>query len=112
MILEGQDALEFIAATFDHVRFTMTITEVHPSADPDLVMVEYTSQGKYLETNRPYRNRYIALWWFRNGRVCRIREFYDPAAGILHDASVASHAQLVDEDSDRRFDLDSESRRT
>ena len=52
----------------------------HPSADPDLVIAEYTSEGAWVATGAPYRNRYIGLWWFRDGKVCRTREFYNPPA--------------------------------
>ena len=74
------EALAYVAAALEHVRFTLTITEVHPSADPDLVIAEYTSEGEMVATGQPYRNRYIGLWWFRDGHVCRTREFYNPAA--------------------------------
>jgi ketosteroid isomerase-like protein len=80
-VVEGRDeALAYIAAALEHVRFTLTLTEVHPSADADLVIAEYTSDGEMVATGEPYRNRYIGLWWFRDGRVCRTREFYNPAA--------------------------------
>jgi uncharacterized protein len=80
-IIEGRDAaLALVAAAFDHVRFEFTITEVHPSADPDLVIVECTSEGKFVRTGEPFHNRYISLWWFRGNRVCRTREFFNPLA--------------------------------
>jgi ketosteroid isomerase-like protein len=80
-IVEGRDeALAYIAAALEHVRFSLTITEVHPSTNPDLVIAEYTSEGEMVATGEPYRNRYIGLWWFRDGRVCRTREFYNPTA--------------------------------
>jgi ketosteroid isomerase-like protein len=63
-----------------------------------LVIVEYTSEGKFLATGRPFRNRYIALWWFRNGRVCRTREFFNPTAVTSLVDSVTPHAELVDND--------------
>ncbi len=80
-IINGREAaLEFIAAAFEHVRFAMTIDEVHPSADPDLVIVECTSNGEFVASREPFHNRYISLWWFRDNRVCRTREFFNPMA--------------------------------
>lgn len=89
VIAKGQEAHDFIKATFDFVRFSVTILEVHPSADPDLIIVEYVSDGVFLETQVPYRNRYVGFWWFRNGQVCRVREFYNPSAANEADGPTA-----------------------
>jgi ketosteroid isomerase-like protein len=81
VVVEGRAAaLARVGAALEHLRFTLTLTEVHPSADPDLVIAEYTSEGAMVATGAPYRNRYIGLWWFRDGKVCRTREFYNPLA--------------------------------
>ena len=29
-------------------------------------------------TGKPYRNAYIALWRFRDGKVCGVKEFPNP----------------------------------
>ena len=83
VVVEGRsEALAHVGAALEHLRFTLTVTEVHPSVDPDLVIAEYTSEGAMVATGAPYRNRYIGLWWFRDGRVCRTREFYNPLATL------------------------------
>lgn len=81
LVVEGRDAVRgYLEAAFQTFRFVLTLTERHPSADPDLQILEYTGEGRVLATGRPYRNRYLGLWWFRAGEICRTREFYNPAA--------------------------------
>lgn len=79
--VEGREAaLAYVDEALTHVRFTLTMREVHPSGDPDLVIAEYDSEGEIVATGAPYRNAYIGLWWFRDGRITRTREFYNPQA--------------------------------
>lgn len=80
-VVSGRDAaLDYVAAALTQVRFTLAMREMHPSADADLIIAEYDSEGTMLASGAPYRNAYIGLWWFRDGRVCKTREFYNPLA--------------------------------
>jgi ketosteroid isomerase-like protein len=51
---------------------------VYELADPDLLIVEYQSDGLVRATGKPYRNRYIGVFRFRSGRICAWREFHNP----------------------------------
>ena len=77
--LEGltayRSAIEPSLAIF---RFGLTLTEIHPGLDPDLLVAEYTSEGTAIPTGKPYRNIYIGIYRFREGRICGLREFYNP----------------------------------
>ncbi len=73
------EALANIAAAFTVFRFELTITEVHECLDPDELIVEFTGGGSYLPTGAPYANVYIAVFRFREGRICFQREFFNPA---------------------------------
>lgn len=77
--LEGfaayRDAIEIALEIFD---FRLTLTALHPGLDPDLLIAEYTSDGIATPTGKPYRNVYIGLFRFRDGRLTWLREFYDP----------------------------------
>ena len=76
---EGKEAVrQRLVGAFQVFSFTLHITEVYPCADPDLLIAEYTSQGKVIPTGRRYSNRYIGLWRFRDGKVCFTREYYNP----------------------------------
>ena len=58
--------------------FTLSLGEVHPCVDPDLLVAEYTSEGRVISTGKPYRNSYIGLWRFRNRRICGVKEYLNP----------------------------------
>ena len=58
--------------------FTLSLVEVHFCVDPDLLVAEYTSEGRAAATGKPYRNTYIGLWRFRDGRICGVKEYLNP----------------------------------
>ena len=63
-------------------RFTLSLTTVHECLDPDVLIAEYTSDGVVTTTGKPYRNTYIGIWRFRDGRVCGVKEFYNPLLAL------------------------------
>jgi hypothetical protein len=79
--VRGRDAVRVhLAQAFERVELALSLTALHPAADPDLIVAEYRAEGRLRASGAPYRNRYVGLWWFRDGRVCRTREYYDPVA--------------------------------
>jgi len=77
--MQGNDNIRaYLRAAFRVFQFELIITEVHEGLDPDKLVVEFTSEGKITTTGKPYANRYIAVFWFRDGKVCRWREFLNP----------------------------------
>jgi ketosteroid isomerase-like protein len=83
--VEGRDAVrDFLARSFEIFRFELEIDVVHPTGDPDLHVLEYRGRGRALATGKPYDNRYVGLWWFRDGLVRHTREYYDP--GVAEEA--------------------------
>ena len=80
---EGRDAVRTrLRAVFRVLRLNLTITQSHPTADPDLVIAEYTSEGTSLPTGERTSNRYVGFWWFREGLVCRTREYFNPELSV------------------------------
>ncbi|MBW2267300.1 MAG: nuclear transport factor 2 family protein [Deltaproteobacteria bacterium] len=69
----------FVEPAFDMLKFTLSLGEVHTCTDPSTLIAEYTSDGTAIPTGKPYRNVYIGIWRFREGRICGIREFFNPA---------------------------------
>ncbi len=67
-----------IGPSLEIFRFELALTRVHPGLDPDLLVAEYTSDGTAIPTGKPYRNVYIGLFRFRDGRICGLREFFNP----------------------------------
>ena len=56
-----------------------TITDVHPALDPDLVFVEAKGDHAVRGSDRRYRNSYLLVVRFRNGRIVDWVEHSDPA---------------------------------
>ena len=80
---DGRDAVRArLRAVFRVLHLDLTITKVHAAADPDLVIAEYESAGTSLPTGEPSSNRYVGFWWFRNGLVCRTREYFNPELSV------------------------------
>lgn len=76
--VEGRETVRaYLAKAFQVFRFELTIEVVHPTSDPDLLILEYSGRGRALPTGKPYDNRYVGFWWFRDGAICRTREYYD-----------------------------------
>ena len=69
----------YVAQAMTRFRFLLTLTEVHECVDPDQLVVEYVSDGVATTTGKAYANRYIGVYWFRDGRICHAREFHNPA---------------------------------
>ena len=79
--VEGKaTALEYLDAALGAFSLRLTVTEVHECADPDELIVEFTGTGSYRPTGGTYDNRYIAVFGFRDGLICRQREYYNPLA--------------------------------
>jgi len=77
--LEGKDAIRaHVGPALKIFSFQLQITQVYPGADPDVLVLEYTSEGAVTSTGRHYANSYIAVIRFRDGLVCAQREYYNP----------------------------------
>ncbi len=74
----GAEVREYLASKLGIFVFTLSLTAVHECLDPDLLVAEYESDGHVAHTGKPYRNAYIALWRFRDGKVCGVKEFPNP----------------------------------
>jgi ketosteroid isomerase-like protein len=59
-------------------RFALQITRVHELLDPDALIVEYESDGEIASTGKPYCNRYVGVFRFRDGQICEWSEFHNP----------------------------------
>ncbi len=79
--LEGKDVvLPYLTAALGAFELHLTVTEVHETTDPDELIVEASGTGTYRPTGAAYQNRYVIVYGFRDGRICRQREYYDPLA--------------------------------
>jgi len=60
--------------------FALELVEVHECLDPDELIAEYRSSAVVLRNGNDYRNRYIGVFRFRDGKIAQWREFHNPEA--------------------------------
>jgi ketosteroid isomerase-like protein len=81
--IDGREAVRaYLRGAFEIFKFRLDITDVHQGLDPDVLVVEYAGEGHVTTTQKAYRNTYIGVYWFRDGVICRVREFYNPMPSI------------------------------
>lgn len=82
--LEGKEAIEaHVGPALETFKFRLDITAVYECADPDSLVLEYTSEGYVTTTGKMYRNSYIGIVRFRDGRIFFQREYYNPLVAVL-----------------------------
>jgi ketosteroid isomerase-like protein len=60
--------------------FALELGEVHACLDPDELVAEYESNAVVARNGNAYRNRYIGVVRFRDGKISHWREFHNPQA--------------------------------
>ena len=56
------------------------IIAVHRTSDPDIVINEVAARSRVPETGRIYDQRYVWIFHLRDGRICRMQEYFNPLA--------------------------------
>lgn len=51
---------------------------VHPSTDPDVVVIEFDGFGHGVATGEPYDQRYISVIRTENGQIVHYRDYWNP----------------------------------
>jgi ketosteroid isomerase-like protein len=59
-------------------QFTIGPDEIILGADPDVAVVTYASDAVVKHNGKPYRNRYIGVFRFRDGAIASWREYHNP----------------------------------
>lgn len=52
----------------------------YQTADPDMLIAEYESDAVVARNGKPYRNKYVGIFRFRDGKICFWREYHNPVA--------------------------------
>ncbi len=60
--------------------FVLELVEVHECVDADELIAEYRSEAVVKRNGHEYRNRYIGVFRFRDGKISHWREFHNPEA--------------------------------
>jgi ketosteroid isomerase-like protein len=58
--------------------FTIAPDEIILGADPDVAVVTYASDAVVKHNGKPYRNRYVGIFRFRDGEIVGWREYHNP----------------------------------
>lgn len=60
--------------------FRLETVEFHDCLDPDELVAEYKSDAIVKRNGNAYKNRYIGVLRFRDGKISQWREFHNPQA--------------------------------
>ena len=71
-----RDMLEVSWADFEPYNYR--ISAIHDLAAADSLIAEYTSHSRFIPTDKPYSNRYIAVVDFADGKITCWREYVNP----------------------------------
>ena len=95
--LVGRRALrDFLErATSDFDPYNYTISRFYDMADPDSLIVEYSSQTVYLPRAMPYANQYLSILRFAEGKIVYWREYVNPL--IISEALLDDFGKSIDE---------------
>jgi len=78
--LRGRATMEAFFAggmsAFEPYRYE--VTRIFDLVDPRCVIAEYRSNSRLRKSGAPYRNQYLGIFAFRDGRVAHWREYIDP----------------------------------
>ncbi|WP_437674509.1 nuclear transport factor 2 family protein [Sorangium sp. So ce131] len=97
--LEGRAAIaEYMRGYPDIVDLASFHVEAfHQTVNPDVVIVEFSTSGRAIPTNRPYTMRYVGVITMRGGEIVNYRDYWNPlvAAAALGgaEAMVSAFAQ-------------------
>jgi uncharacterized protein len=79
--LESKAVVEpYLTTALGLFTLDLRVVEVHETTDPDELIVEAAATGTYTPNGAPYENRYVIVYGFRDGLICRQREYYNPLA--------------------------------
>lgn len=77
--LQGKAALFEHMKTFpENLRVRFDTPVYYDTADPNLVIADFTSEGTALATGRTFRQSYLSIVWVHDGKIVRYRDFWDP----------------------------------
>lgn len=90
--LDGRDAVaRHVAGLGSLIAFDrMGKPTVHPSTDPDVVVIEFDGYGLGVDTGEPYDQRYISVIRTANGRITHYRDYWNPLV-VLRATKGAAH---------------------
>ena len=81
--VEGKKALyEYMSNFPKHFSVEFYDLKFYPTEDSELVIAEFKSRGKHIETGNPYNQSYISVVQTKDGLIQLYRDFWNPMAAI------------------------------
>ncbi|WP_405163793.1 nuclear transport factor 2 family protein [Nocardia sp. NBC_01499] len=81
---EGKDNLRQLNGAMDKYSSTaQTVSKVEPMLNPDSFLVEVKGDMVVRETGRPYRNDYLNIFRFRDGKIAEWVSYHDPVRQLV-----------------------------
>jgi uncharacterized protein len=56
--------------------------QVHPTVDPDMLIVEMRAEGRIVATGKPYAMPYIYVLTVRDGKIVGYRDYWNPLVAL------------------------------
>ena len=77
-------------ALFEHFKnfpetvkfFEFTDLQMHPTLNPEILIVEFAGRGKILASGREYNQKYISVMQMTDGKISRYRDYWNPLVAI------------------------------
>ncbi|XXY53621.1 nuclear transport factor 2 family protein [Sorangium sp. So ce269] len=57
---------------------SFTIEAFHTTTDPNVVIIEFSVDGRSVEIGRPYTMRYVGVVTLRDGKIIKYRDYWNP----------------------------------
>ncbi|WP_378742480.1 nuclear transport factor 2 family protein [Nocardia brasiliensis] len=82
--VEGMDAMRRSTAAMDRYERNINVVgKIEPMLDPDSFLVESKGDMVVQETGRPYRNDYLNVFRFRDGKIAEWVSYHDPVRQLV-----------------------------
>jgi uncharacterized protein len=82
--LEGKAAVrDYIKDYPDHIDLAVFHdVQVHPTVNPDVLIVEMSAEGRMVATGKPYAMSYIYVLTVRDGKIVGYRDYWNPLVAL------------------------------
>jgi ketosteroid isomerase-like protein len=82
--LEGKAAVrDYITDYPNHIDLAaFHDVQVHPTVDPDVLIVEMSAEGRMVATGKPYVMSYIYVLTVRDGKIVGYRDYWNPLVAL------------------------------
>ncbi|WP_167837580.1 nuclear transport factor 2 family protein [Nocardia altamirensis] len=81
---DGKDQIRQTSSAVDrYERYAMWVTKIEPLLDSDSFLVETKGDMVVESTGRPYRNDYLNIFRFRDGKICEWVSYHDPVKQLV-----------------------------